>query len=130
MKQFPVQAADGKLIVRFISVPKKDDKTSLYLGIKPNLNKKLDLDLAKKEYDYHPLQAIIMSKGAGIRLRDGFEDLDVVAGDLIIMGVGSFERLLWAGVEYQIIRTGSVSGFIKKDSKDYPEYAKKQLRDA
>lgn len=127
MKKIAVEAAPGKVIIKIIDVPQKD-KVLLELNSKVALDKKLTMEEIKRSYYYHPLQAIVINKGAAVQLKDGIEDINVGFGDIIIIGLGNYDPLLWEGDEYQIIRMSMINGYIKRDSEEYPEYAKKYLK--
>lgn len=129
MKEIAVKAAQGKVIVRQIDVPQKK-QSGLIIPTDNSIDKKMDMDLLKKNYDYHPLQAIVISNGSPLTLRDGMEHNELEFGDIVILGVGTYDKLLWDGIEYWVIRTSMINGIIKKDSEQYPAYAAALLYDA
>jgi len=129
MKEIAVKAAQGKVIVRQIEVPKKKE-SGLILPTDASIDKKMDMDMLIKTYDYHPLQAIVISNGSPLQLRDGVEHNELEFGDIVILGVGTYDKLLWDGLEYWVIRTSMINGIIKKDSEQYPAYAAALLYDA
>jgi len=128
MKKIPLKAAQGKVIVKLIEVPQKK-KQLLVLDQQVSLSSKSDIDVLMKSYDDHPLQAIVISNGSAIQLRDGLEYNELEYGDLVIIGIGSFDWLIWGGVKYAVIRTSLINAIIKKDDEEYPVYAAKCLYD-
>ena len=132
IRDIPVKAAQGKIIIKIIEVPQKEDKDiDIKINKKSTIDNKMDMALVAKMYNYHPAQAIVISNGDPITLKDGgIEHNDLSFGDLVILGTGQYDKLFWEGQEYLVIRTAIIMGYIKRDSKDYPLYAEALFYDA
>lgn len=131
IKEIPVKAAQGKVIVRMITVPKKQFEKGKDIDINKEwaLDKKMEISLMKRLYDDQPSQAIVISNGDLVQLRDGIEYNDLKFGDLVIIGTGNFDMLLWGGIEYTVIRTSMINGIIRRNEEGYPVYAERLFYD-